>query len=521
MSRDPKNIMKIPNVEEDLKSKQEKITKETRKLNREESLMKKRKEKILYNENTSGKSFSCEHSVDVEFIKLKEGLISDNLKKKLNCTIEIRRFLSIQKNPPIEEVIKFGMIPIFLNFLKNNEEPQLQFEAAWVLTNIASGSTNQTFAVVEGGGIELFIKLLESPNNNVKEQSIWALGNITGDSPENRNKVLEAGILFPLIRELELPNRISFTRNAIWTLSNLCRGKPSPESIFLKKIIFTLEKFIFSDDSGILADVCWAFSYISDGSPERIQMVIDSGIVQRLTELLMHSNTIVQTPALRVIGNVATGDDLQTQILINCGALPCLLTLLSSAYKSIKKEACWTISNITAGNPRQIQSVIDANIMPTLIYLLKYSETDIKKEAAWAISNATSGGTQKQINYLVKLDCISPMIELLTSSDSRVIKVILEGLENILEIGNKKSNESNLNIYTRAIEQAGGLEKLENLQHHSDDKIYEYSVRILEKFFGAEEEVSDNFEKIIDNKNISKKNKQIPDCFFGFVDKKS
>eukprot|EP00282_Hemiselmis_andersenii_P039125 CAMPEP_0169438294 /NCGR_PEP_ID=MMETSP1042-20121227/6583_1 /TAXON_ID=464988 /ORGANISM="Hemiselmis andersenii, Strain CCMP1180" /LENGTH=103 /DNA_ID=CAMNT_0009549121 /DNA_START=1087 /DNA_END=1395 /DNA_ORIENTATION=- len=103
------------------------------------------------------------------------------------------------------------------------------------------------------------------------------------------------------------------------------------------------------------------------------------------------------------------------------------------------------------------------------------------------------------------MDCINPMVELLTSADSRVIKVILDGLENILEIGNKKSNESNQNPFSITIEQSGGLEKLENLQQHSDNDIYEHSV-LLEKFFGAEEDLSENFEK-----SILEKNKQIPD----------
>ena len=83
----------------------------------------------------------------------------------------------------------------------------------------------------------------------------------------------------------------------------------------------------------------------------------------------MHASTSVQTPALRSVGNIVTGDDVQTQLIINCGALPALLSLLSSTKDGIRKEACWTISNITAGNSTQIQSVIDANIMPPLIHL--------------------------------------------------------------------------------------------------------------------------------------------------------
>jgi importin subunit alpha-1 len=68
-----------------------------------------------------------------------------------------------------------------------------------------------------------------------------------------------------------------------------------------------------------------------------------------------HSSYAVQTPALRTIGNIVTGDDVQTQVVINCSALSALLSLLSSPKDGIRKEACWTISNITAGNTTQIQ----------------------------------------------------------------------------------------------------------------------------------------------------------------------
>lgn len=108
-------------------------------------------------------------------------------------------------------------------------------------------------------------------------------------------------------------------------------------------------------DEEILTDACWALSYMSDGNNDKIQAVLEAGVTRRLVELLMHPSPAVQTPALRTIGNIVTGDDLQTQIVLNAGALPCLLTLMSSHKKSIRKETCWTISNITAGNKDQIQ----------------------------------------------------------------------------------------------------------------------------------------------------------------------
>lgn len=232
----------------------------------------------------------------------------------------------------------------------------------------------------------------------------------------------------------------------------------------------------------------------------------------------MHQDTRVQTPALRTIGNIVTGDDFQTQAVINSSALPCLLTLLNSNKKSIKREACWAISNITAGNVSQIQAIIEVGIMPVLVNLLESSELDVKKEAAWAISNATTGGKKEQIDFLLELNPLPPLLNLLDSSDVRIIKVILEGLTNILEIGENFERVDNKNDYVFQIEKAGGLEKLENLQQHPNDEIYENAIKILERFFGAEEETGtdkDNGNIITDN---TSKNVQIPLCEFNGLD---
>ena len=106
----------------------------------------------------------------------------------------IRKMLSRERNPPIDDVIKSNLVNNLVAYLDISDHPMLQFEAAWALTNIASGNSQQTRHVVEAGAVPPFVKLLSSPNSNVCEQAVWALGNIAGDGAELRDLVIKCGI---------------------------------------------------------------------------------------------------------------------------------------------------------------------------------------------------------------------------------------------------------------------------------------------------------------------------------------
>lgn len=430
--------------------------------------------------------------------KMVEQIQANDFDNQLAATVKFRQILSREHNPPIDLVIQSGVIPKLVEFMNPNHPDMLQLEAAWALTNIASGNSDQTKIVVDSGAVPLFVNLLHSQSLEVKEQAIWALGNVAGDSTEFRDYVLSCKAMEPVL-SLFNTSKMSLVRTATWTLSNLCRGKnPQPDWQIVQQAIPTLAKLIYSIDAETLVDACWAVSYLSDGTTEAIQAVVDARIPHRLVELLSHESTLVQTPSLRAIGNIVTGNDQQTQIVINAGVLPALGPLLNSPKETIRKEACWTVSNITAGNNEQIQAVINANLIPQIIRLLAHGDYKTKKEACWAISNASSGGLVKpdQIRYLVSQGCIKPLCDLLDVADTKIIEVTLDSLENILKMGelDKEARGSSVNENALYIEEAGGMEKIFNCQSNENEKIYQKAYTIIEKYFSEDDEQIDDNE---------------------------
>ena len=147
-------------------------------------------------------------------------------------------------------------------------------------------------------------------------------------------------------------------------------------------------------------DACWALSYLCEPY-ERIDDLIRTGALPRLTQLVGHTSPNVQTPALRCLGNVVTGNAEQTQAVLACDALSAFGRLLDTAKKDLKKEACWIVSNVTAGSPQQIDAVCASGLVPSLIRLVDEEEYDIRKEAAYALCNACIGSSQHTLSGLV------------------------------------------------------------------------------------------------------------------------
>lgn len=458
---------------ESLRQRRSEVSVVLRKAKRDEQLQKRR---LLPNADEDEKDNKFQ---DASLHSIVENAANDDPTTQLAAVQAARKLLSRDRNPPIDDLIQSGILPILVSCLQNEDKASLQFEAAWALTNIASGTSSQTQAVVQSGAVTHFMRLLESKHQNVCEQAVWALGNIIGDGPALRDYVIRHGVVKPLLNFIDPNVPLTFLRNVTWVIVNLCRNKePPPPMETIKELLPALGVLIHHHDLDILVDSVWALSYLTDCGNDHIQAVLSVGVVPKLVSFLTHPEIRLQTAALRAVGNIVTGTDEQTQAVLSNGALSHFPALLTHPKEKIRKEAVWFLSNITAGTQQQVQSVIEAGLIPLIIKALAEGEFQTQKEAAWAISNLTVSGVASQVAYAVQCGCIPPFCNLLSVQDSQIIHVVLDGLTNVLKMAGPDVEKVCL-----IIEECSGLDKIEALQNHENQDIYKLAFEIIENYF--------------------------------------
>ena len=306
---------------------------------------------------------------------------------------------------------------------------KLRFDAASILSVIASENSK---SVADTGAIPVFVSLLSISDHDLCSAAVFGLGNISADA-DYRTEVLSSGVIQPLLELLKGGKDLGIQRSASWLLSNLCRGAHDQD--FCLQSFDTLSLLLSNPDEEILVESCWALVSLTN---EHIESVVEANFCPRLCQLLNDSSQEVVIPALRAVGNIATGSSAHVQVLLDNNVLPTLLYLLSHERKLIQTEACWVISSITSGNIDQIQSVVDnANILPKLIQLMSRRAGDLTlcMEATYAIVNFARKGNATQVNELMRLGIVRPLVQSLDKDlKAKHTFIILNGLHYVSDL---------------------------------------------------------------------------------------
>lgn len=447
-----------------------------RKKTRQERLQKRRR--ALKSSDAHPIYKNCDISIFVSQLK------SSDQETRLNGASMIRQLLSIEKNPPIEQVFNSGIVPKMISFLDPNNSSisdPLRLEAAWSITNLASSDTVFCHKIVDYGGLIAFNRILrQSTSLDVINQVIWGIGNIVGDSQKFRNIILEMNFVEYVVSKF-FDYDIATQATLMWCISNICRAdkkypndKNSLEKHWnhikcffplINKILETFENSIKTNNnafvSEIFYDLCWCVSYLTEepsigdiGSNQayiQCKLLCDIGITNKIMNVAKYHvncynvffknnqnrpnidlrekaidllNVKLCQPCMRSLGTIVTLNDDFTQYCLDNGLLDIIYPILMMPpCGQIQRETVWIVSNITAGTQEQIELILKYNkgcIINQIINLLESGIYQVKKEAAWCISNGLSGGSSVQKKQFIEMGAIKGLCNLLDHVNNNI-----------------------------------------------------------------------------------------------------
>ena len=170
-------------------------------------------------------------------------------------------------------IVNQGYLTKLLTFFEGYNE-QIFINAACAITNITAAFDEACKELIKNRSHYKLLNIMKKGSPDVKEQSLWILGNLIAENIETRNELL-ATTLVEMLSEILVADAVprNLLKVTCWIVSNLCNGKPYPPLNRIEKFLKGLSIHFYSPDEGIVSDVLYAFTYITNIHQVSIEMV--------------------------------------------------------------------------------------------------------------------------------------------------------------------------------------------------------------------------------------------------------
>ncbi|KAI8388381.1 armadillo-type protein [Radiomyces spectabilis] len=326
--------------------------------------------------------------------QIKYHLNSQDNDMRLQSVRALRKYLTQGCSCPenVNDLLALDILSTLKELLTTSDSNEILFECAWIITNIAAGTSEQTNALVNDDFISALLVCIHSHHTSisVKAQAAWALSNFAGESATLRELLMSKGATMAVAEALlEICEEVydeclewarttgdvtiddedlcTDVKAMTWALSNMSRGGFQTAEHWESYIpaFEALTRCTVFDHQDIWIDACWGLSRIlfnmHEVTPFYSALKLSPDLCSRLSRLLTNQTVSVVTPALRTVINITSGPNEHSALLLETPLLKNMSTLMGKDIPiRIRRDAFLVVANLAACDAQLVHQIMEA-----------------------------------------------------------------------------------------------------------------------------------------------------------------
>eukprot|EP00887_Chlorella_sp_A99_P008099 scaffold12.g8099.t1 len=345
---------------------------------------------------------------------------------------ELCEYLSISTEESLAMFPTEQAVPMLVNFLGYEHNPDLMLLAARALTFLADVSPPAASAIIRHGAVPAFCaRLLSIEYIDLAEQSLQALEKLSHDHP---GSLLRNGALVAT----------GVQRVAVATAANICRGLTTDHEDAVATAAPILIGLLSYQDAKIVDSACLALTRIAQAyarSSTHLETLCNLGLISSIVDMVTVAEngsvtSQLQIPTfyglIKLLATCAGGSHAVAEALLRSGISDTLRNLMRTS--SLLTAAAASPGNALQNGAGEARAGADAAALPAkeqesclrTQFLREHPELLIKFTAdllPLLVAVYSSSGTPA-----VKRQCLTAVAQMLHFNSSKTLAALLEGI---------------------------------------------------------------------------------------------